>query len=89
MNREQTKQAIEVMTAWLEGKQVQRQSILGGAWVSHVDGDRFNFAKYRYRIKPEPREFWIHVGEQCILRNLNMESQEREGWIKVREVTDE
>ena len=59
MNKEQTKEAIKVMQAYVDGAAVE---------VAHISGLSFertsepvwNWGDYIYRIKPEPRE-WYEV----------------------------
>lgn len=56
MTREQLKAMLPVMQAWCEGKQVQLRTKTSAwqvtedpNWTPHVE----------YRIKPEPREWWL------------------------------
>jgi hypothetical protein len=51
MNIEQTKEAIRVMQAFVDGKEVQ--SMYDGKWAS-VTVPRWNWDDTQYRIKPTP-----------------------------------
>ena len=62
VNRENTRQAIEVMQAYADGSEIQqkrRESESGWYQPGRPvwDWDRFN-----YRVKPAPREFWCEGG---------------------------
>lgn len=50
MNREQTKEAIRVMQAFVDGKEVEYQ-IRGGHWVAAIPPN-WNWLNTQYRIKP-------------------------------------
>lgn len=51
MTREQTIEAIKVMQAYVDGKELQ--SMYGGIWSS-VTVPRWDWPNYNYRIKPTP-----------------------------------
>jgi hypothetical protein len=51
MNIEQTKEAIRIMQAFVDGKEVQ--SMYDGKWAS-VTVPRWNWDDTQYRIKPTP-----------------------------------
>lgn len=50
-----------VIDAAIAGKKIQCRVIGNAVWCDCNDSPLFNFASYQYRIKPEPREFWIAV----------------------------
>ncbi len=62
MNREETKKAIEVMQAYVDGDDVEQQNGVGiypadqapphWAWGDNIA---------MYRIKPKPREWWLNT----------------------------
>lgn len=59
MNKEETKQAILVMQAFVDGKEIEVMQLkrLGRYYVTgHPTWD---WSEYDYRIKPEPRVFYI------------------------------
>jgi len=58
MNREETKKAIEVMQAYVDGKVVEYFAF--DAWFP-VNQPGWSFNDTKYRIKPEPREYWVNV----------------------------
>ncbi len=98
MNKEDTKKARDVMTAFIDGAEIEccenGKSHDPKAWKKHWgDTPCWNFADYTYRIKPKPREFWItqtgvgnataHSSEQAA---IDWSISEDEQLIKVREV---
>ena len=56
MTREELREAAKVMEAYANGKTIQcNDNRLGnGEWVT-TDNPSFNWDKYAYRIKPEPK----------------------------------
>lgn len=56
---------IEVIQAHKEGKAIERDDLLcvGTEWERMPRDGKFNFATFRYRVKPEPMECWaVHYG---------------------------
>lgn len=63
MIKEHTKKMIEVMQAYLDGKTIQVAYANKNKW-SDIDQEElptWQFGDFQYRIKPEPREWWIHI----------------------------
>ena len=69
MNIEETKKAIEVMQAFVDGKDIQYRPIDASDWrvyrhtnpparICHVT---WSWSDYDYRVKPEPLECWVTV----------------------------
>ena len=56
MNIEETKRAIEVMQAFVDGKRVESDSL--GAWIV-VDNPIWAWEEFDYRIAPEPEHIQI------------------------------
>ncbi len=54
MTRERAKELLPIIQAYAEGKQVQ--TLIGNSWDDISDPDFY--AHTKYRIKPEPREWW-------------------------------
>jgi hypothetical protein len=58
-----TKEKIEVMQAFLDGKDVQRKdiqrklSLNGDGWSDFTDEPMWNWLEFNYRIKPEYRPY--------------------------------
>ena len=53
MNKEETKAAIAVMQGYVDGKKIQCTDVLGTVgWWTAIDEPNWNFALYKYRIKP-------------------------------------
>jgi hypothetical protein len=57
MNIEETKKAIEVMQAFVDGKTVQVETHAG--WED-VDDPLWEWFGGPYRVKPEPKEIWVN-----------------------------
>ena len=56
------KEMIAVMQAAEQGKPLQamlRRGVLGWQDVGH--SVRWNWAKFAYRVKPEPRRIWVNI----------------------------
>jgi hypothetical protein len=65
MTKEQTRDAIKVMQAWCDGKQIERRSFRLTPWMTLLAEPAWNFIQSEYRIKPEPPEpieieAWVH-----------------------------
>ena len=50
---------IAVLEAWNDGKTIQFRPSSVAAWVDCNLQPVWNFDLTQYRVKPEPREFWI------------------------------
>lgn len=61
MTRERAKELLPVIKAWAEGRTIQRRSP-GYSWAdintAYVAVD-FDTPNMEWRIKPEPREWWL------------------------------
>ena len=66
MTKEEIKEAAKVMEAYANGKKIQcNDNHLGnGEWVT-TDNPSFNWDKYAYRIKPEPKYRPFESQEEC------------------------
>lgn len=87
-------QMISVLQAAREGKQIERRVKGTKNWI---DGTipSWNFCDIEYRVKPEPREFWICESGNCHCGSLGFvgfhvytENQKVLGQIHVREVIE-
>lgn len=58
MNAQNAKEYLPLVQALSEGKTIQFEMREGG-WVDAKNPDFQNYLANRYRIKPEPRRFWI------------------------------
>lgn len=71
MTPTQLKEAAQVMLAAAEGKQVQYMPRSTGQWVpvgwAENRSPSWDWHTHDYRIKPEPREWWMrqHRDEPC------------------------
>lgn len=84
MTREEIKEAVKVMEAFANGKKIQcNDNRLGnGEWVT-TDNPSFNWDKYAYRIKPEPKYRPFRSQEECW---EEMHKHPDFGWIKDNDV---
>jgi len=62
MNREETKELIKVMQAYVDGEivQVRHQADPDRLWVDCVCSPDWFFHNHEYRIKPKPRIIWVN-----------------------------
>lgn len=83
MTREQTKELLPVMQAWANGGdvQVRDRSRPTDSWDTYSGSDPdFDNKNWEWRIKPEPREFWISLrgeDEQWYSCHTSRENAER------------
>jgi len=79
MNREETKKAIEVMQAYVDGEKVQVKVMHNSGWQGYGKGaPMWNWEKVDYRIKPKPREVWINSYSD----RLRVDVFDTEDWAK-------
>ena len=52
---------IAVITAEKEGKVIEQLNYVRNTWSIKPASQPFNFCAHGYRIKPEPREWWIGI----------------------------
>ena len=64
MNREETKKAIAVMQAYVDGKQIEAAQE-GSEWRASLP--IWDWGPNEYRVKPEPIECWVTIfnGHVC------------------------
>ena len=79
MTRDEAKEAAKVMEAYANGKKIQcNDNHLGnGEWVT-TDNPSFNWDKYAYRIKPQPKYRPFKSQEEC---REEMHKHPDFGWI--------
>jgi len=90
MNKQQTRDAIKVMQAYVDGEEIE----VRGSTVEWIAEDLgvipWQWSTCEYRIKPKPREFWINPeaddSDAIIYEAFNPDDAD---YIKVREVLDE
>ena len=63
MTTEETRKAVKVMEAYANGKKIQYLNGIDG-WVE-TSRPVFNWAKYFYRVKPEPKCRPFKSQEEC------------------------
>lgn len=93
MNRNQATELLPVLTAFAQGKEVQRwcvnydpSSVEKGAWVTVTD-PTFDLAG-KWRVKPEPREWLVIVENGVIVDQVDEKTTYPPGtqFVLVREV---
>lgn len=77
MTKEETKERIAVMQAYVDGKQVQVYDILGGKWFD-TDAPSW-FISSQFRIKPGPSCRPFRNAEECW---KEMQKHVPFGWVK-------
>ncbi len=86
MNRERAKQLLPIIQAFADGKDIEWR-MDDEEW--YTKGDPFWGDYFEYRIKPEPRVFWINPdandSDAIIYEAFNPEHSD---FIKVREVIE-
>lgn len=65
MNIEETKKAIEVMQAFVDGKPCEWKFERRGPW-DRVRRPTWNWCENDYRIKPEPKNIWVNEYKDCM-----------------------
>ena len=80
MTREELKEAAKVMEAYANGKKIQCNYNCqdNEGWVD-TDNPSFNWDKYAYRIKPEPKYRPFKTQEECWSEMLKHQPF---GWIR-------
>ncbi len=76
MNREEARKAAEVMLAYAEGKEIEKQR--SGNWVITKDPP-FDWLCSNYRVKPEPKYRPFRNAEE---RLQEMLKHQPFGWVK-------
>ena len=87
MNREETKKAIEVMQAFVDGVETEYHSIPDRVnWYLVGANPVWSWGADEYRIKPKPREFWLRGDDNYRDGSWHVVPGSGMGAIKVREV---
>ena len=89
MNKENASQFLPLVQALADGKTIQVLGCDGSEWID-IREVKFSDNPEAYRIKPEPREFWLFRDDP---KNFYNESDTKPSgkWnelIKVREILD-
>jgi len=90
MNREETKKAIAVMQAYVDGKQIESAQE-GCEWRASFP--IWDWGLNHYRVKPKPRTVWVACG--AFTSNLTWQTKEEcdenypgDGWESVKFVEE-
>lgn len=86
MNRERAKELLPIIQAFAEGKDIQAKPP-GFGWKTPTDPAFFNGDEYR--IKPEPREFFLMKGSNIFYTREQLgpdPEDDKSVFIHVREV---
>ena len=90
MNIEKTKKAIDVMQAFVDGKDIQYRPIDASDWrvyrhtnpparICHVT---WSWSDYDYRVKPEPITCWITVLNDHLASTVHMDEESARACVK-------
>ncbi len=92
MNREDTRKAIKVMRAYVNGAEMEYKHPYGKKWVQLSRGGdlSWDWSSVKYRIKLQPREFWLFPVSNGELRvgRAHQHIDDFANVIKVREVIE-
>lgn len=58
MNASNAKDYLPLVQALAEGRAIQHQKT-DGTWIDDVEFS-FDWPAHRYRVKPEPKEYWLN-----------------------------
>ncbi len=93
MNRKELEEARDAIQAWLDGKELQCR-LRGGPpssddWMSYGEdeGPYWNLEMYEFRIKSEPREWWMNPITKHIV-SVGSPHTINTDYVLVREVLD-
>ena len=81
MTREDSKELLPIIQAFVEGKTIEFRERGCTLWTESVS-PIFNFAIFEYRIKPEPKYRPFKDAEECW---QEMQKHQPFGWVKTDE----
>lgn len=78
MNRKEILANMPVLQAFADGKTIQyRARCVGATWYDIKEDAIFDFARFEYQIKPEPKRFWIlRRGDGSAVGDLRMSAED-------------
>ena len=82
MTQEEAKQMVPILQAYTEGKTIQYLNDKE-EWIDFICDPSFTSTPKRYRVKPEPREWWI-----CIPTELGYSEPLTDGRYRGPEVSE-
>jgi len=92
MTRDEARAAAEVMLHYANGGEVELSGKGENDWFYEPSPSFDSWHRLDYRIKPEPREFWVMppsgLGPGAVMASYRCPAVP-ENWIKVREVIDD
>lgn len=95
MNRQRTSEAIAVMRAYADGAKIESSSATNEGLWRDCPEPSWDWSYVNYRIKPEPREFWVYPEKSERYGGMNgldyrcVDYKPRNAeYIKVREVLE-
>lgn len=88
MNKENAHQFLPFVEALAAGKTIQIRHTEDDVWTDAFNPS-FSFEPERYRVKPEPREWTLHVyGDGSAVFDIGGLAAPRGETIRVREILD-
>lgn len=91
MTRDEAKEAAKILEAYADGKTIEYNNPFRSDGWGTFAGEFVFYSCWRYRIKPEPREFWVADVDDDYRRVLLPGQKDLSAdhtYIKVREVID-
>lgn len=66
---------ISVLQAYKDGQTVQWRTKGNTVWEDYVANIVFDFSIMEYRVKPEPREFWLKLQEDGSVKRIQQSNK--------------
>lgn len=64
MNRDESKDAANVMLAYASGKPIQIRPLHSAKWENVYTSPDWDWQRYEYRVRPEPKVIWAAHTEE-------------------------
>ena len=59
-----TKEIIDVIQAFEDGKEIEHSLRTENIWRKGTNDPCWNFARFDYRVKQKPLEYWVNIYDQ-------------------------
>ena len=98
MTRDEARELADILAHYADGGEVEYYSICGKEWRLFDGSIDFMSPGHEFRIKPEPKEFYVfsepcaiakgYTGHACQVEKPEDQWHPNGDWIRVREVTE-
>lgn len=78
MTIEQAKELLPVIQAYVDGLQIQYKDSRQNEWCDVLSQPNFEASGCQWRVKPQPREFWVNVYDGCLCAHPDSKTAQRE-----------